>query len=132
MKSVQTIKHSFIACGGDMSEHTIRVIGREDTQDRAILGKAKDWIYKQEEVSVKKIKSELSNFLSNMQEILDGLPVKLADYELESMDVSIEISSKGNVSLMAVGGELGSTGGLTLHLKKKSPGKEKEKLIQNK
>jgi hypothetical protein len=105
-----------------MSERKITVIGRQDTKERGPLGKVKDWLYRQEEVSIEKIKSELSDFLSSMQEILDGLPDKLADYELESMDISVEISSKGNVSLMAVGGELGGTGGLTLHLKKKSPG----------
>ena len=54
-----------------------------------------------------------------MQEILDGLPDELADYELESMDISVEVSSKGNVSLMAVGGELGGSGGIVLHLRRK-------------
>jgi len=105
-----------------MTGGKIKVIGRQDTTDRGPLGKAKDWLYSQEEVSVEKIKSELSDFLSNMQGILDGLPDKVAGYELESMDINVEISSKGNVSLMAVGGELAGTGGLTLHLKKKSPG----------
>jgi hypothetical protein len=54
------------------------------------------------------------------RQILEGIPGKVADYELESMDISVEINSKGTVSLLAVGGELGSTGGLTLHLKKKA------------
>jgi hypothetical protein len=79
-----------------MSERKITVIGRRDMKDRGPLGKVKDWLYSQEEVSIEKIKSELSDFLSSMQEILDGLPDKLADYELESMDISVEISSKGN------------------------------------
>jgi phage-related protein len=103
-----------------MSERKITVIGRQVTEDRALLGKAKNWIYRQEEVSVEKIKSELTDFLTGMRDILTGLPDKMADYELESMDISIEISAKGNVSLVAIGGELGATGGLTLHLKKKS------------
>ena len=103
-----------------MSEDKITVIGRQDTQDRGPLGKVKDWVYRQEEISAQKIKSELSDFLSSMQGILEGLPEDIAEYELESMDISVEISSKGNVSLMAVGGELGGTGGLVLHLKKKS------------
>ena len=107
-----------------MDERTITIIGRQDTQDRGPLGKVKDWVYRQEQVSIEKMRSALSDFLSNMGEILDGLPDEMADYKLESMDISVEISSKGNVSLMAVGGELGSTGGLTLHLKKKSPEKE--------
>mgnify|MGYP006301925739 CR=1 FL=1 len=103
-----------------MSDHTIKVIGRQDTKDRALLGKTKDWIYRQEEVSVEKIKSELFDFLVSVQEILAGLPDEIADYELESMDLNVEISSKGNISLLAIGGELGATSGLTLHLKKKS------------
>ncbi len=107
-----------------MSERTIVIIGREDTEDRGILGNASQWVFEREEVSVDHIKSQLIDFLSSMQEILDGLPDKMARYELESMDVSVEISTKGNVSLVAVGGELGGTGGLTLHLKKKSPGQQ--------
>jgi hypothetical protein len=107
-----------------MNERTIKIIGREDTQDRGPLGKVKDWYYRQEDVSIEKIKSELSDLLSSMQEVLEGIPDKMAGYELESMDISVEISSKGNVSLLAVGGELGGTGGLTLHLKKRGANKE--------
>jgi len=102
-----------------MSEKTIRVIGREDTVDRGILGPIRNWIFEQEEVSVEKIKAELLAFLDSMQEILDSLPDKMQNYELESMDVNVEITCKGNVNLVACGGEAGGTGGLTLHLKKK-------------
>ncbi len=102
-----------------MTERTISIIGREEAEERTLLAETKDWYYKKEDISVEKIKSELSDFLVSMQEILDGLPDKLADYELESMDISVEISSKGNISLIAFGAELGGTGGLTLHLKKK-------------
>lgn len=107
-----------------MTEGKITVIGRQDVKERGPLGRVKDWLYSQEEVSIEKIRSELSDFLSSIQEVLDGLPDRMADYELESVDISVEISSKGNVSLIAVGGELGGTGGLLLHLKKRSSGKE--------
>jgi len=107
-----------------MSERTITIIGREDTEDRALLGTVRDWMYAQEKVSIRKLKSALSGFTSNMGEILDGLPDEVAGYKLESIDVSLEISAKGNVSLMAIGGEAGGTGGLILHLKKK-PSMEK-------
>jgi hypothetical protein len=103
-----------------MTDSKITIVGRQDTKDRGPLGKVKDWLYSQEEVSIEKIRSELSDFLTGMQQILDGLPDRMAGYELESIDVSVEISSKGNLSLIAVGGELGGTGGLILHLKKKS------------
>jgi hypothetical protein len=120
----QKVENHLSTSGGSMmGESIITVIGRQDIQERGPLGKVRDWFYSQEDVSVEKIRSELSDFLTSMQEILDGLPDKLADYELESMDISVEISSKGNVSLIAVGGELGGTGGLTIHLKKKSSSK---------
>ena len=103
-----------------MSDGTITIVGREETgNNRAFLGKVTDWVYEQKEVSVEQIKSQLADFLINMQEILDGLPEKLAEYELESMDVNVEISLSGNVNLVTVGGELGGASGLTLHLKKR-------------
>ncbi len=102
-----------------MSERKITIIGREDTQDRGILGSVRDWVYEQEEVSVEQIKSQLSNFLAGIQEFLDGISNQTGNYELESIDINVEISSKGNVSLLAAGGELGGKGGLTLHLKRK-------------
>jgi hypothetical protein len=99
-----------------MSEDMISIIGREDAEVRGPLGKR----YRREDIPIERIKSKFSDFLTNLQKIFDDLPDKLGDYEVESMDVSVEISSKGNVSLIAVGGELGSTGGLTLHLKKRT------------
>ena len=114
----------YIQLEANMSERTITIIGREDTEDRALLGTVRDWMYAQEKVSIRKLKSALSGFTSNMGEILDGLPDEVAGYKLESIDVSLEISAKGNVSLMAIGGEAGGTGGLILHLKKK-PSMEK-------
>jgi hypothetical protein len=100
---------------------TISIIGREDRQERAPLGRIEEWRYKHEEVPIEKIKNQLSDFLDGMQRILDGVPNTMTNYELESIDISVEVSSKGNISLLAIGGELGSTGGLTLHLKKRSP-----------
>ena len=104
-----------------MSERTITIIGRQEAEERALLGKVRDWMYRQEKVSIVRVRSALSEFMSSLGEILDGLPDKMGGYDLESLDVSLEISSKGNVSLVAVGGELIGTGGLVLHLKKKSP-----------
>ena len=109
-----------------MSEQTITIITRKETDDRSrYFDRVQNWRYGKYDVEVKEIKTQLSNFLASMQEILDGIPEKVTGYELESVDISVEINAKGTVSLLGTGGELGGTGGLTLHLiNKNSPGKK--------
>lgn len=101
------------------SENTITVIGRRDVVERGPEGRIR-----REQVSVSRIKSALSDFLTGMGEILGRLPDEIGDYELKSMDISVEVSSSGSISLMGVaGGEMGGTGGLVLHLEKAPPEK---------
>lgn len=101
-----------------MSEKTISILGRQDSSDRGPED-PKSWRFRKADVSVDVLKASLSDLLAGMNELLDSLPAQLADYELDSMEINLEISSKGSVSLLGIGGELGGTGGVTLHIKKK-------------
>lgn len=104
-----------------MSEKTISILGRyEENEERSISGdKPQDWRFRKTDVSVEALKASMSDLLAGMNEVLDSLPAQLANYELDSMEINLEISSKGSVSLLGIGGELGGTGGITLHIKKK-------------
>jgi hypothetical protein len=102
-----------------MSNGKISVFGREDTSDLGgLFQRAADWVYGREEVEIEDLKDQLQKFLMDMQEVLHGLPERIGEFQIDSMDISVEVSTKGTVSLMGIGGELGGKGGITFTLKR--------------
>lgn len=56
-----------------------------------------------------------------MHDTLDGVPNALAGYHLEEMEIEVEVSAEGEVSLLGTGGKVGGKGSLTLQLKRTDP-----------
>ena len=108
-----------------MSGHTIRVIGRpderKDYQERGNPLQRIAEALKTNDVSTDVLKEELDNFLAGMQASLDGVRETIGEYTLETLELSVEVSASGKVSLFGSGGELSGKGGLKLVLKRKSP-----------
>ena len=48
-----------------------------------------------------------------MGSVLDGVPAAMGDYRLEQVQISAEVSAKGQLSLLGTGGELAGKSGLT-------------------
>jgi hypothetical protein len=107
-----------------MGKKTISVVagarGEEeiDLTDRGIIDDVQNFFARRVELSTKDLALRLQNFLGAMDEIVGQLPATLGGFDLKEMTLSVEISAKGQVSLLGTGGEIGTTGGLTFTLKR--------------
>jgi hypothetical protein len=97
---------------------TINVIGIDEQEDR--------WLFKQDSTEVTrqpvdtdKLRQNLSDFTAKLDHILGAIPKALGEMSLDSITVSVEISAKGSVSLIGVGGaEVAGKGGISFTLKR--------------
>jgi hypothetical protein len=101
---------------------TIYILGREDNeedlQDRGLFQSAGEFLYGRSKVSTKDLQKRLEDFLTAMEEIVKGLPARVGEFSLDNISFSAEVSAKGTVSLLGIGGELSGKGGLTFVLKR--------------
>ena len=72
------------------------------------------------EVPADDLASNLSEFLTTMGMIVDGLPTGLGPFELKEMALAIEVSATGKISLLGSGVDISGKSGITLTLKKGS------------
>ena len=69
-------------------------------------------------VAADTLREQLTAFLSTMDTVVKGLPAKIGEFRLETVELKVEVSAKGTVSLLGTGGELSGTGGLTFTLQR--------------
>src|SRR5580704_13922551 len=93
--------------------------GSGDRSISGIVNKAGKAAIEYVQVSSDFVEAQLKGFLSEMDTILQSLPSKVGTFELESMELSVEITAKGSIGLLGSGGEIGGKGGLTFKLKRK-------------
>lgn len=70
------------------------------------------------DVSPDTLQANLSRFLKAMEKSLSDVPTQIAHYRLEEIEVAVEVSAEGEVSLLGNGGKVGGKGTLTLKLKR--------------
>ena len=93
----------------------IQVIGREEAEDRSFS----DQLHVvRGKISVTKLERQLHEFIHLMGTAVAKVPNELGAFTLDTITLTAEISSKGQISLLGTGGEIGSKGGLTLTLKR--------------
>lgn len=63
-------------------------------------------IGRSDSISSEVLRGNLNDFLSNVGQALVGMPVTLAGYHVEEIELSLNISAKGGISLI-----IGSAGG---------------------
>lgn len=68
-------------------------------------------------VSPETLQANLSRFLQAMQKTFTDAPVQLGHYRLDEIEIAVEVSAEGEVSLLGNGGKVGGKGTLTLKLK---------------
>jgi hypothetical protein len=100
---------------------TINVIGMDEQgdQDR--------WLFSRDSMEVtrapvdtEKLRQNLTDFTAKLDHVLGAIPKALGELSLDSITVSVEISAKGSVSLLGVGGaEVAGTGGISFTLKRR-------------
>jgi hypothetical protein len=107
-----------------MSDQTISIVagarGEEeiDSTDRGFTDEVQKFFARRVELSADDVARQLKNFLDTMDTVLTKLPAKLGGFTLKEMELSVEISATGKVSLLGTGGEMGTTGGLKFTLKR--------------
>jgi hypothetical protein len=99
---------------------TIPIVGRQDLDT---LGLIQLNIFEHQEVEVSTVTEEMKRVLGGLQTVLQSIPNVLGGFQLDEMQISLEVSAKGRVSLLGVGGEAGGKGGITLKLTKTTAGK---------
>ena len=107
-------------------QNVVRIFGLEDTADgrtdRRLFQRADDLRVGWGEVPVDRLKERVATFLVSMREVLADLPQPDDGFTLEQIQVTAEISTKGQVSLLGTGGELAGKAGLTFTFRLTEPG----------
>ncbi len=107
-----------------MSDKKISVVagarGEEelDLTDRGVFEDVQKFFTRRVELSADELAERLKGFLGAMDAVIKRLPATIGGFDLKEMTLSVEISAKGQVSLLGTGGEIGTTGGLTFTLKR--------------
>lgn len=104
--------------------HTISIVAAaraEDdipTDNRGWLDGMREFAAPRIELPAEDLAKRLNEFLATMGSIVRQLPATVGAYELDEMTLQVEISAKGQVSLLGTGGEVGATGGLSFTLRR--------------
>ena len=105
-----------------MTDDVVRIFGLDDGSDgrpdRAGLFRRPDelrlgW----GEVPADLLKDRVERFVATIRDVLDGVQGVVGNYRLEQVQVSAEVSAKGQVSLLGTGGELAGKSGFTFTFK---------------
>ncbi|OOC01938.1 Pepco domain-containing protein [Amycolatopsis azurea] len=102
------------------ADDSIRVFGLEDDEDRSLFRRANDFAYGRESVKIEVLQARVAGFLEAMQAVIDKAPEPQKGFALDQIQVAVEISAKGHLSLLGTGGELAGKGGLTFTFKRKT------------
>src|SRR5207249_2394709 len=101
----------------------IRLLALEDSESGRVdrsLKRPQDWRYGRAEIPVDLFRERVSNFLESMRQVIAELPYAYGGYQLDQVTVSVEVSAKGQVSLLGSGGELAGKAGLTFTFTKRN------------
>ena len=72
------------------------------------------------QISAEDLKREIGNLLAVVGEVFDQARPE-AGLSLEDVELSIEISSEGQISILGSGGKISGTGGIKLTFKRQRP-----------
>ncbi|MEV4348532.1 hypothetical protein AB0J83_29095 [Actinoplanes sp. NPDC049596] len=104
----------------DNSE-TIRVFGLDDGQagraERGLFRRADEFRLGWGDVPAEVLRERIETFLASMRSVLAGVDTAFGEYRLDQVQISAEVSAKGQVSLLGTGGELAGKSGLTFTFK---------------
>lgn len=105
---------------GDTSK-TIAIFGREDTDgrvERSLFKKGDDFRYGRSEIPADLFRERVVEFMDSIRDVIAGIGTTAGEYSLHEVQVNVEVSAKGQLSLLGTGGELAGKGGLTFTFRK--------------
>lgn len=99
----------------------ILVLGFDDSsgKDRIFgVGRSQAKVAR-DKVSPEELKKRLDSFVSSMGDVVSGVPDKLADYQVNEISFTAEVSATGKVGLLGTGVDVTGGGGITITLTRK-------------
>lgn len=91
----------------------------EASKDRGVFDRLQNLRYGHGQIDPDELKERLTKFLNSMESVIQGVRDEFGGFALDSVTLTVEVSAKGQVSLLGTGGELAGKGGLTFTLKRK-------------
>ena len=101
-----------------MSEQAAISIISYDFQHVMSKGLRNNILFKQGELSVDVLQANLSTFIKNMEAAFNQVTTSISNYELDEIEIKVEISAAGGVSLIG-SVEAEATGGIALKFKRR-------------
>lgn len=100
-----------------MLKQNICIIGQEDSkiQSKGVLNQ---YQLRYGELPIEKLEANLSAFVESLGVVFDNLSAPIKSFELDEIEVKVDISINGGVSLVG-SVEAGTSGGVTLKFKRK-------------
>lgn len=99
-----------------MEEAKISIVGREDLPDAKGF---KNYVVTRGELSESIFEKNLSEFVSKIDSALSKVHSTISEYSLDEVELNIEISVSGSISLLGTI-EGSTTGGVTLLFRRRS------------
>ena len=105
----------------DKEERGFYVLGADDNYEDTFRGgpgsqSMRKW------VSTEVVRQNLQELLENLGATLEQAhEATLGKFELDEIKITLEMTASGKVSLLGLGGDVGSKGGISMTLRRKSP-----------
>jgi hypothetical protein len=100
---------------GEKSIRVVPAAGGEAKGSKSVFGLAPEPVTLKTSV----LRSNLKAFLGTISDLVAGVPESVAPFDLDEIELTVEINAEGSVQL--VGGlKVGASGGITLRLKRQA------------
>jgi hypothetical protein len=87
----------------------------------SVVNQARKTLTQRVRVDAEDLKREIGNLLVVVGDVFDQARNETG-LSLEEVELSIEVSSEGQISILGSGGKIGGTGGIKLSFKRQHPG----------
>lgn len=105
-----------------MVDDVIRIFGIDDDgdeEDRAGGRRADELRYARSAIPVDEFRVRVAEFMSGIENVIHDIAAAAGEYDLDEVQVAVEVSAKGTLSLLGTGGELAGKGAMTFKFKKR-------------
>ena len=86
-----------------------------------LAGQLRGGLVRRVEVGAEDLKREIGNLIAVVGDVFDQAPGETG-LSLQEVELSIEVSSEGKISILGSGGKIGGSGGIKLQFKRQRPG----------
>ena len=82
--------------------------------------------YERRAIPLERLSAQFTDFVDKMGHVLSGLPATMAEFAVQEVTFTAQVSGKGTVNLLGTGGEIAAGGGVTVKLVRAAAGRAPE------